>query len=139
MRISDWSSDVCSSDLQSVGLTVVFRQSVGEPGLSVAQRVAGQYPSFDPPLPGVREVGRNVRQQRDGRFVERLAPAQAQPLVEQAGVGGEVLRSARDRAVNARWHLATGAHHRGEALLGTELDRATWKDRGQQWMLSTGG
>src|SRR3546814_6931130 len=74
MRISDWSSDVCSSDLRAVGLVLVLRDREpgrGLRGLDLAEdrvRVGADVGDAAAHAPG-REIGRESCRERVCQYV----------------------------------------------------------------------
>src|SRR3546814_18131437 len=72
MRISDWSSDVCSSDLQG---PVKFLQHVGDTFITLMTAAnIGLAHAMRPILPGIAACGQNHQREQSGRRqAERLA------------------------------------------------------------------
>src|SRR3546814_19730835 len=97
MRISDWSSDVCSSDLIGAGVDVARRQAVAAP-------VAGEEGDFDAVDATDEEfVGRLAPGRVDGdplRALERIRCVEAgaaDDRSEERRVGQECVRTCRSR------------------------------------------
>src|SRR3546814_15746735 len=92
MRISDWSSDVCSSDLDAARL-----QGIGEAADVLEELTIGD----------VLLLGGAVALPDDGRVV----PLGRQVTVEAvvAGVGGNVGVSAEERRVGKEWVSTNGS------------------------------
>src|SRR3546814_976088 len=119
MRISDWSSDVCSSDLQDIlGLRPgTFAEIPGPDQLfgNLAHEIARRLlpPGLPPPLVGVREAA--------AELFEELLPQMAAPL-QQPEFAGE-LAAARELVPSALEALVAFMHTRQLEVVGTELER----------------
>src|SRR3546814_13820668 len=119
MRISDWSSDVCSSDLADIGRVVP--QEFGKPrlhhfGRTAAGRVQPAFEQFRRP---------QTHHVADGGFGDRLAAHAAKHMVQR---GGELRAGVDKRAVkieNAEvdWNYAHDAGRTEEHLVGKEGGR----------------
>src|SRR3546814_10700063 len=129
MRISDWSSDVCSSDLWALGdcngrgafthtayndFEIVAANLLGNEARSVADRIPAYAVFTDPPLARVGMTETEVR--RSGR--RALVGRMAMEDVSRAKEKGET-RGFRKVLVDADTGLLLGA-----SLLGTGCDEA---------------
>src|SRR3546814_20164876 len=106
MRISDWSSDVCSSDLEGTGHADALALTAGELvriALRIQARVeADQLEQLDRPLP--RERLALAVQQRDRHHVVDDPLVREEPdRSEERRVGTECVRTGRSRG--ARYNL----------------------------------
>src|SRR3546814_5886023 len=86
MRISDWSSDVCSSDLLVIAMNIAAFTTVGEfahaaSALAGALKALPKAPGTDEILmPGERGAATEVKRRRDGRSEEsRVGTACVRP------------------------------------------------------------
>src|SRR3546814_10229629 len=115
MRISDWSSDVCSSDLQQRardgleqrGLVAIDDPPYRQPLVPVHQaalaRLAGQY-AFDIPTPNICPVRNTAERNFRAVSVASIAAGGLRQLSQLPQVGGGVSPKCRSRI--ARRHPA---------------------------------
>src|SRR3546814_10824380 len=98
MRISDWSSDVCSSDLEPVEMTLVLHQGGARQVVELVDR-----PRRQPGLHGLQQ--REILGQRDWylRFAQRI---------EEAREHGESCGPGRRRS--SRWPKQRSEEHTSE-------------------------
>src|SRR3546814_20478033 len=101
MRISDWSSDVCSSDLQRLKRTVLKRRRKVSCSSSTGEDDDPQCHSFPPPTP-IR------RQPADPHSPFLLDPSRTSIRKRDAGQARRVLEppGALNRGVSVKWDQA---------------------------------
>src|SRR3546814_14702563 len=121
MRISDWSSDVCSSDLEGVGLHV-----------DVHVFAITRY--RDPLQVTPRERGLAVDGAEGGKILfahQRLGGAMHDVGVERLAHPGQVLAAERGphRPVHDAVAIAPGTRREAGAALAGQLGRATCRER----------
>src|SRR3546814_11320455 len=97
MRISDWSSDVCSSDLNPRGAALDHLNRALERDDVAAEQLVGRMTSLPPEATLMEGAGRNVR--RLGRTVETLPGrgSEAMERSEERRVGKECVSTCRSR------------------------------------------
>src|SRR3546814_3799325 len=95
MRISDWSSDVCSSDLGQHGLEIVHPsyRVVGD------DEAGALGDSLDPVYPAIEGIGPATLRKLIGQALDRLPDADALELLPRDWLDGALpgLREALDR------------------------------------------
>src|SRR3546814_16116800 len=114
MRISDWSSDVCSSDLVSAGQWRFLRQLWREDGITqreLSERVGMREPTTVVALKGLEKAGfitrKKTAEDRRKTFIHLtphakeleliLAPLNAEVRSEERRVGKECVSTCRSR------------------------------------------
>src|SRR3546814_5703536 len=130
MRISDWSSDVCSSDLVTAGLVVVAVGRDADKLQQLAQR------HDDMVIPCVADIASDasiavIGEQIKGRTVAMVVHAPGVP------VAGGVLEVSTD-AINACCNIKAAGFLRlvraADSALRREIGRASWRERVCQYV-----
>src|SRR3546814_14914465 len=120
MRISDWSSDVCSSDLASLLGTDALRDGVDVPGHSLRLVVMEGVPWSKPTvLHAARKLAGGGSAYDDRLNRARMAQAFGR-LIRRAGEPGEVEGHSRDLSARGRCPLpSTGGSDGWGRAIGT--------------------
>src|SRR3546814_1659135 len=85
MRISDWSSDVCSSDLMAEDFRRLARQILGTDGGDRAGAHVGDAAGIQDRL---RHAGARIKQQQDGQFGRQVVLVVVDEVADHLDAGG---------------------------------------------------
>src|SRR3546814_14996430 len=123
MRISDWSSDVCSSDLHVAGPRVAQQRAFGVFGqaLAVGQEVPRQR----------QDVARACAERRQAQFDAVEAVEQ---VLAEAAVGDQRGEVGVGRADDAHRDAALAVAAQEFEAPGLPIGRAAWRERGCQYV-----
>src|SRR3546814_8801356 len=106
MRISDWSSDVCSSDLQAYEGVVIGKKNAGLNSAFTVRKISHGY--------GVERVFQAHSAAIDSVEVKRRGAVRAGKLYYLRGLEGKKARIKEDLAGNAKARAARSEEHTSE-------------------------